>query len=196
MQFFLAMQQMMTNMSEKQQLSVHGLVGSLGSLYFIYAMLTTKSKELKVLFGMMAGLTLALTIRTIALTKAKWMENVAMATSQSIMGNMTGWVKLAIGLAIAGAVMGAVAGLVSFQTLPGRSKFVRNSQVAQLHSGEEVKRPILANRMIGEGGMNFTLNFDSKTTKSDATYIVHAIQEAVNSGAIRKRTRAVASGVA
>ena len=196
MQFFMAMQGMMINMSEKQQRAVGGLVGGMGALYFIYAMITTKAKELKIIFGALAGVAVALTIKSIAQTKANWANAISWATVKAVFGDYSGFVKLAFGLATAGAVMGVVASMLSFQTLPGRTKIARNSQIAQLHSGEEVRRPILADRAKGgESGLTMNMYFDKSTKKSDATAIAQTVRDVINQGSMRKRTRAISTGV-
>ena len=153
MQAYMALKMIQINLEKQHAAAVMGVVAGMSAAYFWYAALTTKSKELRIVMSALAAVMTVLAARQAIVAITAWQAAVAEATAKSIFGDLSGWVKIGIGLAIAAGVGAAIGALLpSAQTEPGQMRRFTKGGLAEVHEGE-IWRPAGAMGAAGADGM-------------------------------------------
>jgi len=193
MQVYMAFQQMSINLSKEQALAVKGALASMTMLFLIYKALTVKSKALKLAFVGLAVILGILTMKAISQTIATMMEAVSFATLKAVVGDMSGFMKVALGLGIMGLAVGLIGAMAGFQTPIGGTKRVGNTGLAMVHEGEVFGRPSQS-IMNQSSNMVFNMNFAPGTSRDDADYIARTVNNAIVRGRGSKTSGGVSLG--
>ena len=186
MQAYMAIKMIQINLEKQHQAAVFGVVAAMSAAYFWYAMLTTKSRELKIIMGALAGIMTLLAARQALVAITAWQATVAQATGRAVIGDLSGWMKVGIGLGIAAGVGAAIGALLpTGQTRVGQRKRVGRGGVAELHEGEEIVRHPMGAAGVGAmggGDTNIYLPESYTGTISQSRYLARLIQRLKMSG--------------
>lgn len=185
MQAYMAIKMIQINLERQHQAAVFGVVAAMSAAYFWYAMLTTKSKEMKIILGALAGVMTALAARQAFVAITAWQAAVAQATGRAVIGDVSGWVKIGVGLGIAAGVGATIGGLLpTGQTRVGQRKRVGRGGLAELHEGEEISRPRMGTRGIGEGGGDTIIYLPEsyRGTVSQSRFFAEEVNRLLKSG--------------
>ena len=195
MQAYMALKQLQINLEKQHAAAVTGVIAGMSTAYFWYAALTAKSREMRMVMGALAGIMTVLALRQAFVAITAWQAAVAQATGRAVVGDMSGWVKIGIGMGIAAAVGAAIAGLTAprAQTLTGQGKYVREGGLAKLDPGEIVTRPSGGARGIGGGNIQYHLHFPPGTqvTSTEARRFGKVFAQQQNMGMGRTTSRSV-----
>lgn len=197
MQAYMAMKMILMNLEKQHAAAVFAVVTGMSAAYFWYAALTSKSREMRAVLGALAGVMTVLALRQAYVAVTAWQAAVASATGKAVMGDLSGWLKVGVGLGIAAAVGAAIGTLTAprAQTLTGQGKYVREGGFAKLDPGETVMRASAAGG--GGGGDTYHFHFPPGTqaTSSQARTFGKVFARQQNMGMGRKTSRSVRANV-
>lgn len=189
MQAYMALKMIQINLEKQHAAAVMGVVAGMSAAYFWYAMLTTKSRELKIVLGALAGVMTAIAIVQGAIAISAWQAAVATATAQGVstlgasLGVSLPIIAGGIGLAaLVGATIGAL--LPTAQTRVGQMKKITKSGVAEVHEGE-IWRPSRgegAGAGMGVGDINIFMHPRYSGTVAESRYLAREIDRQVKTG--------------
>ncbi len=187
-QAYMALKMIQIALEKQHAAAVVGVVAGMSAAYFWYAALTSKSRELRVVMGALAGIMTVIALRQAWTAITAWQAAVAEATLQSVStlgaAAPAAYGMLAAGLAMAAGVGAAIGGLTApkGQVLTGHSKKVRKGGLAELDDDEVVQR-VSKDGTKGGGGDTIIVLPDSYTgSMSDAKITAHSVRRLQNSG--------------
>jgi len=198
MQAYMSLKMIQINLEKQHAAAVMGVVAGMSAAYFWYAALTSKSRELRVVMGALAGALTAVAIIQGWIAVTAWQAAIAKAAESGV-ATLGATVPITSGI-IAGGIVAAsaigalIGGLTApkAQTLTGQGKYVREGGLAKLDPGEIVTRP--SGRGIGsEGGNIFYLHFPPGTqaTGAEARRFGKIFAKQQNMGMGRRTSRSV-----
>lgn len=192
MQAYMAIKMIQINLEKEHAAAVLGVVAAMSAVYFWYAALTAKSREMRAALGALAGIMTFLAARQAYVAYTTWQAAVAAGTAKAIFGDLSGWLAVGIGLGIAASVGAAIGALTAprAQTLTGQGKYVREGGFAKLDPGETVTR--LSPSAAG-GAVEYHLHFPPGTqaTQSEAKRFGKIFARQQNMGMGRRTSRSV-----
>lgn len=181
MQAYMALQQLSINLDKKKAKAVKGALASMTVMFLMYKAITAEATSMKIVFASLGLIMAVLTAKQISASIATIMHAGSMATLKAVMGNMTAFAKLGIGIGLTGLAVGAIGALSgTFQTPIGGTKQVGRTGLAMVHEGEIFSRPSLST--TNNQSMVLNMNFGAGITRDDGEYIAQTVNRAIARG--------------